>query len=149
MTATDQPTPAQARLEEQKQAWKPWSEIRPSAKGLYRFRLPIMRICGADVAPEWVDKVRMVGMGYAADELWPTCSHWNGYTRSVPGELEWQECLAEDSEGDFWLHGLTFQNCPFTGKPPKLDYIGRYIGAPVWHAERFLLKSGGIVELRQ
>lgn len=114
--------------------WTLWSEIRPTDPTVtYRWRIPVKKICGMMLRPEWSSKLSLVGMGYAENEWWPLFSDWNGYTRSVKAGLEWR--VAEpDEKGVLWS-GLELSPCPFTGNAPRVSYVGRWSIAPPYEAE--------------
>ena len=72
--------------------WKKWSEIRPEdSTKFYRWRVSPRLILGLEMQPEWVEKMKFVGMGYADSEWWPPYSNWDGYKRTIDPTLEWQE----------------------------------------------------------
>jgi len=72
-------------------------------------------------------------------EYWPSCSHWDGWNRSVPAGLEWR--VAEPDEKDIYWGGLDLLPCPFTGKPPIVTYLGQWITAPAYCPEWLGIKS--------
>ncbi len=114
--------------------WQRWSEGKPvNPKLTYRWRVPERLILGLRMRPEWSEKMHFCGMGHAANEWWPPFSHWNGYIRSIPDGTEWRE--AKDGEDEILWEGLDLLPCPFTGKPPRVEFKGRWIGAPCYQAE--------------
>lgn len=120
--------------------WTKWSDRRPIDTDVtYRWRISPRMILGLMLAPEFSGKMRLCGMGYADSEYWPPYSYWDGYSRSVPDDLEWR--VAQPDETDIKWVGLDLLPCPFTGKEPKVEYSGRWIGAPPWSPESFSIKS--------
>ena len=114
--------------------WKLWSDEKPEdTKALYRWRVPARQILGMTLRPEWTAKLSFVGMGYDPGEYWPPFSYWNGYVRTLPEGVEWR--LAGEDETDIFWGGLDLLPSPFTGKPPKVEYCGLYIGAPPYKPE--------------
>jgi hypothetical protein len=121
-------------LADELEAWTLWSEQRPSDHTLnYRWRVPAQKILGMELRPEWTEKMHLCGMGYADNEWWPPFSHWDGYNRTVPKGTEWR--IATEDETDVYWGGLHMEPSPFSGMPPKIEYHGRFIGAPPYQPE--------------
>lgn len=120
--------------------WTEWAAQRPTdTTAIYRWRVGPRKICGMMLRPEWSGKMSLCGMGYRDNEYWPPFSHWNGATRSVPNDTEWRFASADETT-IFW-GGLDLLPSPFTGRPPVVEYSGRWIGAPPTHPEYLILKS--------
>lgn len=120
--------------------WTLWSEQRPTdTAAAYRWRIPARVILGLEMRPEWTDKLSHVGMGYSDREWWPGCSHWDGCRRTVSAGLEWRP--AADGETDILWGGLDLLPCPFTGQKPRVEFSGRWSGAPPYQPEYLSLTS--------
>lgn len=121
--------------------WTLWSERRPEDhKALYRWRVPERVICGKVLRPEWGSKLHCVGMGYSDNEWWPDGSRWDGYQRTVAPGLEWRLALEGEGERIIW-GGLNLADDPWSGNPPTVHDMTRYIGAPVYDVESFSIHS--------
>lgn len=119
--------------------WTAWSKERPTDTGAtYRWRLPERKILGAMLVPEWNDKLHCVGMGYADNEWWAGCSHWDGWNRTVPKGLEWR--LATEDDPLITYGGLDLVPDPWTGRPPRVEPVGRWIAAPCYEIEAVYLR---------
>lgn len=133
----------------QEREWTRWSDQRPpNERGSYRYRATFPFL-GLTVTAEWTEEMRLCGMGYGDSEWWPiTPCHWNGYSRYITNPtLEWSSVQAYDDDGIVW-HGLDLLPCPFTGKRPKLEAQGSYIGAPLWRSEAVWISSPGVPKRR-
>lgn len=121
--------------------WKRWADERPpSGPGVYRWRATV-EVLGKTLTPEWTEKMERVGMGYGDPEYWPLSPcHWDGYRRYMTADVEWRELRDDDPEGVVW-HGFNLLPCPFSGKPPKIEYSARYIGAPPYRPESLVIRS--------
>ena len=119
--------------------WKLWAKERPpDGEKKYRWRIPEQMVLGMNLRPEWVAKLESVGMGYSDNEWWPLFSHWDGYRRTIPKGTEWRDLEEGEDEAIIW-NGLDLLPCPFSGKPPHIDYHGQWIGAPPYRAEYLIL----------
>jgi hypothetical protein len=133
----------------QEREWTLWSDqCCPNERGSYRFRATF-KFLGLDVTAEWTEELSLCGMGYGDSEWWPVrCCHWDGYRRYITiSELYWSPVQAYDADETVW-HGLDLLPCPFTGKPPKIEPSGRYIGAPLWRSEAVWISSPGVPRRR-
>lgn len=120
--------------------WTRWADARPTdLKANYRWRVSARPILGLTLQPEWTDKLHLCGMGHAENDWWPPFSHWDGYRRTVDPSLEWR--VAAPGEPDLFYGGLDLSPSPFTGLPPKIVKLGRWIGAPPYHVEWIGIKS--------
>jgi hypothetical protein len=75
----------------------------------------------------------MCGMGYGPDEMWPTFSHWDGYNRTVYGDLEWCPVEADELEQkvaqrEVVWRGLEVKGCPFCGTQPVMESVQSAVG---------------------
>lgn len=119
-----------------REQWTRWDDERPTdPKALYRWRIPARKILGMVLRPEWSGKLTYCGMGYDPHEYWPPFSNWNGYVRSVPAGTEWRLATDDEDEKSIFWSGLDLLPSPFTGQPPKVDYCGRWIGAPPYEPD--------------
>ncbi|MGX1096545.1 Lar family restriction alleviation protein [Amorphus sp. MBR-141] len=100
--------------------WKRWADERPTEAGVYWWRLPEKDYSGLTLRPEWTCEVSSCGMGYADNELWPSFSHWNGYVRTVPANLEWTAAEPGEKGGAHKIHVDTLAPCPFCAKTPRM-----------------------------
>jgi hypothetical protein len=129
--------------------WTRWADQRtPNASGSYRFRATFPFL-GLTVTAEWTEEQHLCGMGYGDGEWWPPrpC-YWDGYRRYITNDtLEWRPLQAYDPEGVIW-YGIDLLPCPFTGKAPKLEPSGQYIGAPLWRSEAVWISSPAIPKRR-
>lgn len=129
--------------------WKRWYDERPpNERAILAFRLRDVVVLGATVTVEWVDELHCCGMGYADAEWWPGWSHWNGYDRSLPKDLEWRrptpieykhcaEAYSHQRPTDVTYTGpnVALLPDPFTGHPPRVEGRTRFIGAGPWLLE--------------
>lgn len=133
----------------QEREWTRWSDQRPpNAAGEFRYRASF-NLLGLPVTAEWTEKMHLCGMGYGDSEWWPLrpC-HWNGYRRYITiDNLEWSPVTAYDPADIVW-HGLDLLPCPFTGKLPKIETSGQYIGAPLWRSEAIWISSPAVPKRR-
>lgn len=108
--------------------WTNWSERRPpDGEALYIWR------CGTKPeGPEWVEKFRRVGMGYAAPQYWPVCSYWDGYHRTVAADLQWAPLPDGAKENDVFWPGLALLPCPFCGGEARIETRHEYMFQPVY-----------------
>lgn len=112
----------------------------PNEKGFVRVRIT-KEILGLEMTPEWTTEMGFCGMGYKDSEWWPSGIHrWDGYRRYFIGDYEWRPAIDADQDGVIW-HGLELLPCPFTGLAPKIDYLGKWIGAPPDQAKWLSIKS--------
>lgn len=123
--------------------WNEWPASRPTEAGLYWWR--VLSLNEGGIVPEFVAEHRLVGMGYDANQLWPIFSHWNGYSRTVPGGTQWRTLTGDEKDGQFLYPGLTLEDCPFCGRHPNIEWCNRsgsgiWIGAPIFRANSFNLR---------
>lgn len=133
----------------QERGWTLWSEQRPpNARGSYRYRATFPFL-GLSVTAEWTEEMHLCGMGYDDSEWWPLSScHWNGYQRYITHKgLEWSPLQAYDPDDIVWT-GLDLLPCPFTGRDPKLEPQGQFIGAPLWRSEAVWISSPAVPKRR-
>lgn len=120
---------------------------------LYRFRLAQpTNILGLMLQPEWIDRLHYCGVGHG-NEWWPPYSDWNGWSRSVHKDLQWQptdytielDCkklvLPLGVQREIW-HGFDLLPCPFTGRQPKVTWTPRYICGPIYEPKSLSITSG-------
>lgn len=123
-------------------AWVAFDQQRPpQERGHFWFRVPPRNVGGLVLRPEWIEEMRLVGMGYADDEYWPGFSNWDGYQRTLERGAEWRPLDADDHddlEAVRW-GGLNLAPCPFCAHVPKIEWSGPWIGAPVYRADSFRL----------
>lgn len=149
MTAPDPAAIAKGLTKAQEREWTLWAEQRPpNAHGSYRYRATFPFL-GLVVTAEWTEEMHLCGMGYGDHEWWPLRScYWDGYRRYITIKgLEWSPLTAYDTDEIVW-HGLDLLPCPFTGRPPKLEPSGQFIGAPLWRSEAVWLSSPAIPKRR-
>lgn len=116
--------------------WKRWYDERPSDHTLlYMWRVSPRKLFNKILQPEWTAKMHYCGMGYSENEWWPSCSNWDGYSRTVDQTLEWRVAEEGEEEGYVNYIGLDLRPDPFTGLQPKIDYKGIWISAPPYKAE--------------
>lgn len=95
--------------------WTAWADARPSARGLFWWRLPEAVYGGVALRPEWIEEVALHGMGYAESQLWPRFSNWDGYRRTVPAGLEWAPAEETARKGMTLIAFEGLASCPFCG----------------------------------
>ena len=96
--------------------WVKYSERKPEAAGTYLWRMDSRAVKGLTIIAR--AKFRLRGAGYE-DVLSPEFDHWDGYSVTVPGELQW-------AEDDASLPAIYFEGlpdaieCPFCKKRPVI-----------------------------
>lgn len=112
--------------------WIPWAVARPTAPGLYWWRLPAKEYDGIPLRPEWVCRVALCGMGYADDQLWPGFSNWDGCRRTIPDGMEWSAHPADSKDALAVPYDDDLLTCPFCGDSPRLEAEQRHQGCRLY-----------------
>lgn len=132
--------------------WTRWYSQRPpdpedgKPRPLYWWRVGECKILDLVLSPEWTGKLSFCGMGYSPGEWWPPHSHWDGYNRTVPKNTEWALASLDPTPEQLrastvvW-RGLELEPCPWSGKPPAVEYGGRWIGAAPYQCESLSLRT--------
>jgi hypothetical protein len=90
--------------------------------------------------------VVLCGMGHGTEECWPEFSHWDGWRRTVPDDIQWRPRAVGDRRGDIQVEGVAIESCPFCGRPPKIEIYrcgtpgggdGYIIHSSPWKANTF------------
>ncbi|WP_241173591.1 hypothetical protein [Serratia marcescens] len=94
--------------------WINYSERRPETAGVYLWRMSSRAAKDINVIAR--KKFRLRGAGYQ-DVLSPEFDYWDGYSVTVPSELQWAE--NDESVPDILFESLPEANeCPFCKKRP-------------------------------
>lgn len=112
--------------------WIAWATQRPDQAGLYWWRARQAIYGWMPLRPEWCGKLDLMGMGYQKKQLYPYCSHWDGYQRTVPAGLEWRSAEVGDKDGDVRWPDFRVLPCPFCGATQRLQSVqGSSLGGVV------------------
>ncbi|HDL7100160.1 TPA: hypothetical protein PXM79_002951 [Yersinia enterocolitica] len=96
--------------------WINYSERRPETAGVYLWRMSSQAVKGINVIAR--KKFRLRGAGYQ-DVLSPEFDYWNGYSLTVPSELQWAK--DDDSVPDISFEFLPeAKECPFCKQKPTI-----------------------------
>lgn len=96
--------------------WIKYSERKPDARGVYLWRMASRTVKGINVISR--SEFRLRGAGHE-NVLSPSFDYWNGYSLTVPGELQWRE-------DDGLLPDISFEflpkisECPFCKNTPSI-----------------------------
>lgn len=96
--------------------WFNYSERKPDSAGVYLWRMKSRAVEGVFVIAR--KKFRLRGAGYQ-NVLSPEFDYWNGYSVSVPAELQW-------AEDDSTIPDISFEElpdaveCPFCKQKPAI-----------------------------
>ena len=96
--------------------WVNYSERKPEAAGVYLWRMRSCAVKGNYVIARKKFRLRGAGHLYV---LSPEFDHWDGYSVTVPAELQW-------AEDDASMPDISFENlpdakeCPFCKRKPTI-----------------------------
>ena len=131
-------------------AWKSYAEEQPPAGRFWWRVAPSYYSRWGGRRVEFVDVMRRRGNGHKPDIFSPGFDHWDGFRVTVPDGAEWAPADEDSIQRDpqaalldhhhFHVPGLDLKSCPFCGKTPRIEWAGRWIGAPIWQVEHFSLK---------
>lgn len=123
--------------------WKQYSDIKPAAEGVYRWRVPSQSCAGLIVT--FLATMRARDAGHQT-VLSPAFDQWDGYRVLVPEGTEWQELVAQPSgvrDHDYLEvepEGVVNAPCPFCGARPTWFAAPDYICAGPHESREWSLK---------
>lgn len=114
--------------------WREYGAEKPTAAGVYEWRVPSARVAGLTV--RCLAHFEMRNAGYQK-VLSPAFDYWDGYRLHVPAGTEWREAaeghgLKQYEQRFVCAEGVELEPCPFCRQVPKLVGIERASGGGVY-----------------
>ena len=106
--------------------WSTYGDSKPESEGVYRFRVPSVRVSGAVVT--FLSIMRHAGAGAGHPVLSPEFDYWDGFKLHVPVGLMWSpytgdKMVRSGCIDELSIEGVCPAKCPFCGKVPAWKAI--------------------------